>query len=100
MTLQSKMSNSKRNMTLPDSIRNFVERQATLPLGSLFEDSEKPFYPYCEYWHRGRICGGLTLDLSSHIMAVLINRAMIITVAVVARCQAIIQIHLLATRLN
>jgi hypothetical protein len=39
-------------MTLPDSIRNFVERQATLPLGSLFEDSEKPLYPYCEYWRR------------------------------------------------
>jgi hypothetical protein len=52
MTLKSKMSNSKHKMTLPDSIRNFVERQARVPLESLFEDSETPFYPYCEYWRR------------------------------------------------
>ena len=32
MTLNSKMPNSKRKVTLPDSIRDFVERQATLPL--------------------------------------------------------------------
>jgi hypothetical protein len=52
MTLKSKMSNSKRNMTLPDSIRNFVERQARVRLESLFENDETPFYPYSEYWRR------------------------------------------------
>ena len=50
MTL--KMSNSKHKMTLPGSIRDFVERQTRLPLESLFEDSELPSYPYCEYWRR------------------------------------------------
>src|SRR2546427_6243146 len=52
MTLKSKMPNSNRKVTLPGSIRDFVERQATLPLESLFEDSDPPFYPYCEYWRR------------------------------------------------
>src|SRR5712691_11873738 len=52
MTVNSKMPNSKRKVTLPGSIRDFVERQATLPLESLFEDSDPPFYPYCEYWRR------------------------------------------------
>jgi hypothetical protein len=52
MTLNSKMPNSKRKVTLPGSIRDFVERQATLPLESLFEDSDTPSYPYCEYWRR------------------------------------------------
>src|SRR5256885_11209869 len=52
MTLKSKMSNSKHKVSLPGSIRNFVERQARVPLESLFEDSETPFYPYCEYWRR------------------------------------------------
>jgi hypothetical protein len=52
MTLNSKMPNSKRKVTLPDSIRDFVERQATLPLKGLFEDTDTPFYPYCEYWRR------------------------------------------------
>jgi len=52
MALKSKVSNSKRNVTLPDSIRDFVERQARVPPESLFEDRETPFYPYCEYWRR------------------------------------------------
>ena len=52
MTLNSKMPNSKRKVTLPDSIRDFVERQATLPLKGLFEDTDTPLYPYCEYWRR------------------------------------------------
>jgi hypothetical protein len=52
MTLNSKMPNSERKVTLPDSIRDFVKRQATLPLKSLFEDTDTPFYPYCEYWRR------------------------------------------------
>ena len=39
-------------MTLPGSIRDFVERQTRLPLESLFEDGELPSYPYCEYWRR------------------------------------------------
>ena len=52
MTLDSKRPNSKRKMTLPDPIRDFVERQVTLPLESLFEDSDTPFYPYGEYWRR------------------------------------------------
>jgi hypothetical protein len=46
------LPNSNRKVTLPGSIRDFVERQATLPLESLFEDSDPPFYPYCEYWRR------------------------------------------------
>jgi hypothetical protein len=46
------LPNSNRKVTLPGSIRHFVERQATLPLESLFEDSNPPFYPYCEYWRR------------------------------------------------
>src|SRR5438093_11366448 len=50
MTL--KMSSSKHKMTLPGSIRDFVERQTRLPLESLFEDGELPSYPYCEYWRR------------------------------------------------
>ena len=52
MTLNSKMPNSKRKVTLPGSIRDFVERQATLPFESLFEDTDAPIYPYCEYWRR------------------------------------------------
>jgi hypothetical protein len=52
MTLKSKMSDSKCKVTLPGSIRDFVERQTRLPLESLFEDSEPPSYPYCEYWRR------------------------------------------------
>jgi hypothetical protein len=44
--------NSNRKVTLPGSIRDFVERQATLPLETLFEDSDPPLYPYCEYWRR------------------------------------------------
>jgi hypothetical protein len=39
-------------VTLPGSIRDFVEQQTRLPLESLFEDSEPPSYPYCEYWRR------------------------------------------------
>ena len=46
------LPNSNRNVTLPGSVRDFVERQATLPLENLFEDSDPPFYPYCEYWRR------------------------------------------------
>ena len=45
MTLNSEMPNSKRKVTLPGSIRDFVERQATLPLESLFEDTDTPFIP-------------------------------------------------------
>jgi hypothetical protein len=52
MTLNSKMPNSKRKVTLPDSVRDFVERQATLPIESLFEETDAPIYPYCEYWRR------------------------------------------------
>jgi len=52
MTLKSKMSDSKCKATLPGSIRDFVGRQTRLPLESLFEDSEPPSYPYCEYWRR------------------------------------------------
>ena len=52
MTVNSKMPNSKRQVTLPGSIRDFVERQATHPLESLFEDSNTPSYPCCEYWRR------------------------------------------------
>jgi hypothetical protein len=52
MTVNSKMPNSKRKVTLPGSIRDFVERQATLPLESLFEDTDAPMYPYSEYWRR------------------------------------------------
>ena len=52
MTGNSEMPNSKRKVTLPGSIRDFVERQATLPLESLFEDTDAPIYPYCEYWRR------------------------------------------------
>src|SRR5216684_5693857 len=40
----------------------------------------------------------LTISLSSYIMAVLINMAMRITMAVVILCQAIIQIHWSAIR--
>jgi hypothetical protein len=46
------LPNSNRKVTLPGSIRDFVERQATLPLETLFEDSDPPLYPYCEYWRR------------------------------------------------
>jgi hypothetical protein len=46
------MSNSKRRLALPGSIRDFVERQATLPLERLFEDRDPSFYPYGEYWRR------------------------------------------------
>ncbi len=46
------MSNSKRRLALPGSIRDFVERQATLPLERLFEDRDTAFYPYGEYWRR------------------------------------------------
>jgi hypothetical protein len=52
MAVNSKMPNSKRKVTLPGSIRDFVERQATLPLESLLEDTDTPVYPYCEYWLR------------------------------------------------
>ncbi len=52
MTVNSKMPNSKRKVTLPGSIRDFVERQATLSLENLLEDTDTPFYPYCEYWRR------------------------------------------------
>jgi len=52
MTLKSKMSDAKCKATLPGSIRDFVGRQTRLPLESLFEDSEPPSYPYCEYWRR------------------------------------------------
>src|SRR6516225_6166819 len=52
MALKSEMSNSKCKVTLPDSIRDFVERQARVPLESPFDDRETPFYPYCEYWRR------------------------------------------------
>jgi hypothetical protein len=52
MAVNSKMPNSKRKVTLPGSIRDFVERQATLPLESLLEDTDTPLYPYCEYWLR------------------------------------------------
>jgi hypothetical protein len=52
MAVNSKMPNSKRKVTLPGSIRDFVERQATLPLESLLEDADTPSYPYCEYWLR------------------------------------------------
>ena len=52
MALDSKRPNSKRKMTLPDPIRDFVERQVTLPLEILFEGSDTPFYPYGEYWRR------------------------------------------------
>src|ERR1700756_4406981 len=63
MTL--KMSNSKHKMTRRGSIRDFVERQTRLPLESLFEDSEPPSYPYCEYWGRA----GAALPLSGRIAA-------------------------------
>jgi hypothetical protein len=48
------MPNSKRNASLPGAIRDFIERQATLSLESLFEDedSDTTLYPYCEYWRR------------------------------------------------
>jgi hypothetical protein len=46
------LPNSNRKVTLPGSIRDFVEQQATLPLESLFEDSDLPLFPYCEYWRR------------------------------------------------
>jgi hypothetical protein len=46
------MPNSKRKATLPDSVQDFVERQATLPIESLFEHADTPVYPYCEYWRR------------------------------------------------
>jgi hypothetical protein len=46
------LPNSNRKVTLPGSIRDFVERQATLPLESLFEDCDLPLCPYCEYWRR------------------------------------------------
>lgn len=46
------MSNSERSLTLPGSIRDFVERQATLPLERLFGDRDTPCYPYGEYWRR------------------------------------------------
>jgi hypothetical protein len=52
MTVNSKMPNSKSTVTLPGSIRGFVERQATLPLEGLFENAVTPLYPYCEYWRR------------------------------------------------
>jgi hypothetical protein len=52
MTVNSKMPNSKCKVTLPGSIRDFVERQATLPLENLLEDTDTLFYPYCEYWLR------------------------------------------------
>ena len=52
MAVNSKMPNSKPKVTLPGSIRDFVERQATLPLASLLEDTDTPVYPYCEYWLR------------------------------------------------
>jgi hypothetical protein len=52
MAVNLKMPNSKRNVTLPASIRDFVERQAALPLESLLEDTDTPLYPYCEYWLR------------------------------------------------
>jgi hypothetical protein len=52
MAVNSEMPNSKPKVTLPGSIRDFVERQATLPLESLLEDTDTPFYPYSEYWLR------------------------------------------------
>src|ERR1700722_4073109 len=52
MTGNSEMPNSKRKVTLPGSIRDYVERQGSLSLESLFEDTDAPIYPYCEYWRR------------------------------------------------
>ncbi|MGH9395304.1 MAG: hypothetical protein ACRD18_00420 [Terriglobia bacterium] len=46
------MPNSKRTVSLPDCIRDFVERQVTLPLASLFEDGVTPVHPCGEYWRR------------------------------------------------
>ena len=45
------MPNSKPTVSLPGSVRDFVERQVTLPLASLFEDVT-PGFPYGEYWRR------------------------------------------------
>lgn len=52
MNVSSKITYSQRTVTLPSSIRSFVERQTTLPFANLFEDNDAPVYPYGEYWRR------------------------------------------------
>jgi hypothetical protein len=46
------MLKMKHKLILPRSIRDFVERQQTVPIERLIEDSGTPSYPYCEYWRR------------------------------------------------
>ena len=50
--VSSKIKYSQRTVTLPSSMRRFVERQTTLPLANLFEDNDSTVYPYGEYWRR------------------------------------------------
>lgn len=52
LKVSSKITYLQRTVTLPSSMRSFVERQTTLPLANLFEDSDAPVYPYGEYWRR------------------------------------------------
>jgi len=42
----------KKMATVPPSIQSFVERQKTMPVGTLCKDSGPPTYPYAEYWRR------------------------------------------------
>jgi hypothetical protein len=52
LKVSSEITYSQRTVTLPSSIRIFVERQTTLPLANLVEDSDVRAYPYAEYWRR------------------------------------------------
>ena len=45
MMLDSQMPNSKCTVTLPGSIQDFVGRQVTLPLATLFEKSDTRIIP-------------------------------------------------------
>ena len=42
----------EHSVSLPRSLRDFVERQQTVPIERLIRNSRRPSYPYCEYWRR------------------------------------------------
>src|SRR5205809_1888718 len=46
------MLKMEHSVSLPRSLRDFVERQQTVPIERLIRNSRRPSYPYCEYWRR------------------------------------------------
>src|SRR5438034_7406131 len=46
------MLKMEHSVSLPRSLRDFVERQQTVPIERLIRNSRRPSYPYCEYWLR------------------------------------------------